>query len=130
MKLVVVLLKTFDFNKQEFMSRIFEFVRGKLAEDHGAQGRAFNQKPYYRVLINILTVFNMSDCFNQKTQRQIFFDMADLLKEINPNSYPGFAFAWLELISHRLFMPNFIKKQQPPTDAQGKKMQFSEAQLN
>jgi hypothetical protein len=53
--------------------------------------------------------------------------MADLLKEINPNAYPGFAFAWLELISHRLFMPNFIKKQQPPTDAQGKKMQISEA---
>jgi hypothetical protein len=36
-KLVVVLLKTFDFNKQEFMSRIFEFVRVKLDEDHNSQ---------------------------------------------------------------------------------------------
>jgi hypothetical protein len=46
------------------MSRIFEFVRVKLDEDHNSQLRAFNQKPYYRMLINILTVFNMSDCFN------------------------------------------------------------------
>jgi len=64
------------------------------------------------MLISILTAVNMSDCFNhnQKTQKQIFFDMAELLKELNPNAYPAFAFAWLELISHRLFMPNFIKK--------------------
>jgi hypothetical protein len=42
--------------------------------------------------------------------------MADLLKELNPNAYPAFAFAWLELISHRLFMPNFIKKIVQPAE--------------
>lgn len=36
--------------------------------------------------------------------------MAALFNDLNPNAYPAFAFAWLELISHRLFMPNFIKK--------------------
>ena len=35
------------------------------------------------MLINILTVFNTRDCFNQKAQRQILFDLADLLKELN-----------------------------------------------
>ena len=55
----------------------------------------------------------MNDCFNQKIQRQILFDMADLLQELNPNYYPAFAFAWLELISHKLFMPHFIKSQPP-----------------
>ena len=67
--------------------------------------------------MNILLLFRpnvpqMSECFNQKTQRQILFDMADLLQELNPNNYPAFAFAWLELISHKLFMPHFIKTQQ------------------
>lgn len=29
--------------------------------------------------MNILTAVNMSNCFNQKEQRQILFDIADLL---------------------------------------------------
>ena len=51
--------------------------------------------------MNILTAINHSDCFNQKTQLSILFSMSDLLKNLNPNHYPGFAFSWLELISHR-----------------------------
>lgn len=41
-KLVVVLLKTFEFNKQEFMSRIFDFIRQKLHQDHTHLQSAFN----------------------------------------------------------------------------------------
>lgn len=33
-KLVVLLLKAFEFNKQEFMSKILEFIRVKLDQDH------------------------------------------------------------------------------------------------
>ena len=50
----------------------------------------------------------MSDCFYAKIQRKILYDLADLLKDLNPNNYPAFAFAWLALISNQLFMPNFI----------------------
>jgi len=35
-KLVVVLIKEFELNKQEFMSKIFEFIKFKLDEDHNA----------------------------------------------------------------------------------------------
>lgn len=49
------------------MSKIFEFIKLKLEEDHNTQLKTFNQKPYYRMLINILTVVNLSDCFNHKT---------------------------------------------------------------
>ena len=54
----------------------------------------------------------MSECFHAKMQRKILFDLADLFKDLNPNNYPAFAFAWLSLISNQLFMPNFIKS--PP----------------
>jgi len=72
------------------------------------------------MLMNILTAINMSDCFTQKTQKQILFDLADLLQDLNPNKYPAFAFAWLELISHRLFMPHFIKKAPTAAGGQGR----------
>lgn len=57
----------------------------------------------------ILRAVTMSECFQQKMQRKILFDLADLFKDLNPNNYPAFAFAWLALISNQLFMPNFIK---------------------
>lgn len=41
-KLVVLLLKAFEFNKQEFMSKILEFIRIKLDSDHNSQTKAFN----------------------------------------------------------------------------------------
>ncbi len=51
---------------------------------------------------------NEPNIFNQKTHLQGLFSLADLLIKINPMKYPAFAFAWLELISHKTFMPEFL----------------------
>ena len=64
------------------------------------------------MLMNILTAVNHSQCFNQKTHLLILFSLADLFNKLNPNKYPAFAFAWLELISHKQFMPHFLKGSQ------------------
>jgi CCR4-NOT transcription complex subunit 1 len=112
LKLMVVLLKTSDINKHEFMSKLFEAIHEVLDEDHKTKKGEFNQKPYYRLLINILTVVNNSQFFNQKTHQLILFSLADLFNKLSPNKYPAFAFAWLELISHKQFMPHFLQAQQ------------------
>lgn len=39
------------------------------------------------------------------------FTISDLLKNLSPSFYPGFSFAWLELISHRDFLPFFLNNQ-------------------
>jgi len=39
--------------------------------------------------------------------------MANMLRELNPDKYPAFAFAWLEIVSHRMFMSHFIKRPDP-----------------
>jgi|TARA_B110000285_G_scaffold223492_1_gene279079 hypothetical protein len=100
-KLIVVLLTMFSFNKHEFMAKVLEFIGEVVDEEHRTKKTEFNQRPFYRMLMNILTAINHSDCFNQKTQLSILFNMSDLFKNLNPNHYPGFAFSWLELISHR-----------------------------
>lgn len=66
-KLIVVLLRKFSFNKHEFMTKVFEFIGEVLDEDHKAKKALFNQRPYYRMLVNILTAVNHSGCFNNKT---------------------------------------------------------------
>jgi len=100
-KLIVVLLSKFNFNKHEFMTKILEFIGEVLDEDHRTKKADFNQRPYYRMLMNILTAVNHSDCFNQKTHLLILYSMADLFKSLSPSYYPAFCFAWLDLISHK-----------------------------
>ena len=63
-KLIVVLLKMFQLNKHEFMTKILEFIGEVLDDDHRIKKANFNQRPYYRMLMNILTAVNHSDCFN------------------------------------------------------------------
>lgn len=109
LKLMVVLLKTSEtINKHEFMSMLFEAIQEVLDQDHKNKKYVFNQKPYYRLLINILIAVNNLQIINPKTHQLILFSLADLFSKINPNKYPEFAFAWLELISHKQFMPHFL----------------------
>lgn len=108
-KLLMLLLSKFNFNKHEFMSKILELIAEKLDEDHRIRRAAFNQRPYYRILVNILTALNHSVIFNAKTQATVLHSFADLLRSLVPQLYPGFAFAWLELIGHKWFLPHFLK---------------------
>jgi hypothetical protein len=85
------------------------FIGEVLNEDHNTNKAEFNQRPYYRVLMTLLTAINHGYCFNQKTQLLVLYSMADLFKNLSPQKYPGFCFAWLELISHQSFMPLFLK---------------------
>lgn len=82
------------------MSKVFEAIQEVLDEDHKNNKLSFNQKPYYRMLMNILRALSFSSCFNRKTHLLILFSLVDLFNKLNPNKYPAFAFAWLELISH------------------------------
>jgi hypothetical protein len=66
-KLIVFILKMFSFNKHEFMTKVLEFIGEVLEEDYRVNTVQFNQRPYYRMLMNILTAVNHSGCFNQKT---------------------------------------------------------------
>ena len=115
-KLIVMLLKMLNnFNVHELMSKTLDIIKKVLEEDHQVNKGNFNQRPYYRMLFNIMAAFNHPDCFNQKIQQQILYSMADLFKSLNPMQFPGFCFAWLELISHKQFLPNFLKQQPQPS---------------
>lgn len=58
----------------------------------------------------LLTVINEGDnTIPNLAVVQILMSYADLLIQLNPNVYPGFAFSWLELVSHKLFLPHFLR---------------------
>lgn len=46
------------------------------------------------------------------SRRQVLMSFSSALHAVNPCSVPGFAFAWLELVSHRTLMPNLLLAKQ------------------
>ena len=70
-KLVVVWLSMFNLNKHDFLTKIFEFIGEALDEEHRIKKADFNQRPYYRMLMNLLTAIGHPAYFNSKAQLSI-----------------------------------------------------------
>lgn len=83
-----------------------------FTQDYYRSGASFNQKPYFILFTNSLMHFN--DAKNGWYPPAVVFKvMLDLFAKIflalQPKNYPLFAFPWLDLISHRYFVPHLLK---------------------
>lgn len=79
-----------------------------LSEQHRTLGDAFDQRPYQRLLELWLECVCSNDAIKFDPVQPPIMAFCHLLKILNPNNYPGFAFAWLDLLSHRLFLPQLL----------------------
>jgi CCR4-NOT transcription complex subunit 1 len=81
------------------------------AADPAASGKraAFDQRPYFRVFMNLLRALNAThDPVVEQNNVQVLGAFAHAWHGVQPLAAPGFAFAWLELVSHRTFLPQLL----------------------
>jgi CCR4-NOT transcription complex subunit 1 len=109
-KLIVVLVKYYP-EKVVLLGRIFGQVANVMNSDFQSNPVAFNQRPYFRLFANLLVHFNQPDPAFDSQQLLILAQFGEVLHVFQPKKYPGFAFAWLELVSHRMFMPKLLREQ-------------------
>lgn len=104
------------------------FMLGALVlnHHHTQRGEHFNARAFYRFFAMLLCEAHrtldqlaLSGTVPQTDidaqRKQVLYRVADALVQIAPERFPGFAFHWLELIQHRLFMPELL----PPTPRPG-----------
>jgi CCR4-NOT transcription complex subunit 1 len=88
-------------------------VISALTDDHAASKENFNERPYFRIISTLLAEFSLvsfDSTSDEEQEKNIFYlTIADFLNVCQPLAFPGFAFAWITLISHRLFLPNIIE---------------------
>lgn len=71
----------------------------------------FNQKKYYKFFINLITLITNSS-YNDDNQENLINNLiliCDTFRILSPKNYPGFAMAWLDLISYYHFINNFLE---------------------
>jgi CCR4-NOT transcription complex subunit 1 len=69
---------------------------------------SWDQRPWFRLLLNLLVEMNSPDVLLDTLKPATFGIFACSYHLIQPLVLPGFAFAWLELVSHRFFLPNLL----------------------
>ncbi|KJP86831.1 hypothetical protein AK88_03538 [Plasmodium fragile] len=71
--------------------------------------KKFNQRPYFRLFLSILVEINKNEKYFEQSYNKLILAIGYYLCILNPLRVPGFIFAWLELISHKLFLPKILK---------------------
>jgi CCR4-NOT transcription complex subunit 1 len=76
---------------------------------HELETDTFNQRPFFRLILNIIYDISRKNYkFDENIILTVYTAFSTLLHRLEPNNYPGFSFAWLELISSKYFMPAIL----------------------
>lgn len=105
-RLIVLLMKCAD--KVQMLTRALSAIARVLIRDCEIKERQFNQRPYFRILLNLLMDVSAPDPNFEQANFQLLSAFCNTFHTCNPMRVPNFAFAWLELISNRMFMPKLL----------------------
>jgi CCR4-NOT transcription complex subunit 1 len=97
------------------LTRILSTIMRCLLEDHESKkiSRTFDQRPYYRLFSNLSQDLGLPDPKQESSPLtlQLAATYTQVYLQIQPSVAPSFAFAWLQLISKRTFMPILLRNQ-------------------
>ena len=86
---------------------LIDIIVNCLHQDYLSNQINFNQKKYYRFFVNLIYLIS-NNTNNNDLKIKCLLLICDIFKLLCPRNYPGFAFAWLDLISYHFFISNFI----------------------
>lgn len=90
------------------LKRILETIVLVLYRDHDDRASLFNSRPYYRIFIGLFQEL-LSESISDQDAFETLTTLASALISFRPQRVPGFTFSWMELISHRLFLPRLLR---------------------
>ncbi|XP_031484449.1 uncharacterized protein LOC116253657 isoform X2 [Nymphaea colorata] len=116
-KLVFLLVKFYasdqGSNKIMLFPKVLTVTVRFIQKDAEERKAAFNPRPYYRLFINWIFDFNSTDPILDAINFQVLTALANAFHALQPLKVPGFSFVWLELVSHRSFMPRLLMSNSP-----------------
>eukprot|EP01094_Clydonella_sp_ATCC50884_P024565 TRINITY_DN618_c1_g1_i3.p1 TRINITY_DN618_c1_g1~~TRINITY_DN618_c1_g1_i3.p1 ORF type:complete len:726 (-),score=307.06 TRINITY_DN618_c1_g1_i3:261-2354(-) len=117
-KLVVLLVKYYHREnatnaKASFFAIVMQAVTRALLTESETKKMRFNQQPYHRLVARWLADLLSPDSLLGNIHWQILVTFWNALSMLQPLRVPAFSFAWLELISHRSFMPKLLLVKSP-----------------
>lgn len=112
-KLIALLVKhSGDTNntstKIHLLNKVLGIVAGCLLQDHENRGVEFHQLPYHRIFIMLFLELNTPEAVLEAINYQVLTAFCHTLHILRPAKASGFCYAWLELVSHRVFIGRML----------------------
>lgn len=112
-KLVVVLVRysgdpTNTVTKVNLLNKVLVTVAHVLLHDHENRHNEFHQLGYHRFFIMLLNDLSAPDPVFDAISFPMLHAFSHVYHIIRPGRAPGFAYSWLELISHRTFIAKLL----------------------
>ncbi|CAL4923781.1 unnamed protein product [Urochloa decumbens] len=95
-------------NKGSLLHKILAVTARIIQKDAEEKKASFNPRPYFRLFINWLSELTTSDLHHDGANFQVLTAFANAFHILQPLRVPAWSFAWLELVSHRCFMPKLL----------------------
>ncbi|KAJ7074336.1 Not1-domain-containing protein [Mycena amicta] len=97
-----------DQAKVHYLTKILSIFVLVLANIHEEQGPSFQQKPFFRFFSSLINDLHAIETHLGPVYFQLLIAISDTLSSLQPTYFPGFAFSWMCLVSHRCFMPKLL----------------------
>jgi len=115
-KLVVLLVKYLadpvnpsnTMTRVVLLNKVLAVIARVLLRDCDTRLAVNYQRPYFRLFSNLFVDLNAADPVLDTINLQVLGFFSNTLHSLQPSKVAGFTFAWLELISHRMFMPKLL----------------------
>uniref|UniRef100_A0A0D3HGI2 Uncharacterized protein n=1 Tax=Oryza barthii TaxID=65489 RepID=A0A0D3HGI2_9ORYZ len=95
-------------SKGSLFNKILSVIVRIIQRDAEEKKVSFNPRPYFRLFINLLSELTTSDLHHDSANFQVLTAFANAFHVLQPLRVPAWSFAWLELVSHRSFMPKLL----------------------
>lgn len=97
----------------EWLKTVLGVVSLVLIDEHEFAKTNWNERAYFRIFSSMLCAYanaSVQDSHATEHLDEKFFPlMGEIFNSLQPTVYPGFTFAWIPLISHRMFLPQLLE---------------------
>lgn len=112
-KIVLSFEKEHSYEALEYLKNIIGIVILVLTNDHETFKGSWNERAYFRIFSSLLCTWNDASMLDEKAtihlDDQFYPFIGEVFNSLQPIVYPGFTFAWIFLVSHRMFLPRLLE---------------------
>ncbi|XP_015520502.1 CCR4-NOT transcription complex subunit 1 isoform X1 [Neodiprion lecontei] len=94
--------------KINLLNKVLGIVAGVLLQDHEMRGTDFQQLPYHRIFVMLFLELCAPEPVLEAVNYQVLTAFCHTLHILRPAKASGFCYAWLELVSHRVFIGRML----------------------
>ncbi|XP_076065903.1 CCR4-NOT transcription complex subunit 1 isoform X3 [Oratosquilla oratoria] len=94
--------------KINLLNKVLGLVCGIMIHDIETSSTDFQQLPYHRILIMLFLELNAPEAILESINFPVLMAFTQTLHLLRPSKCPGFAYAWLEIVSHRVFIGRML----------------------